>query len=149
MVEMVIRLEDESMLAPLKRVIKSIAGIADVMVRKDVKTNAKGEVYARQLARVNELAALQKDWDDNGALPIEKKVIKNVKQLLEQSDDADLREWVIFPDVNGTVLMENKSGDASISIGNTEFSYVSNDGNGANVKIKSDSLLKTIRKING
>ena len=79
----------------------------------------------------------------------QEKVIKNVKQLLEQSDDADLREWVIFPDVNGTILMENKSGDASISIGNTEFSYVSNDGNGANVKIKSDSLLKTIRKING
>ena len=71
---MVIRLEDESMLAPLKRVIKSIAGIADVMVRKDVKTKAKGEVYARQLARVNELAALQNDWDDNGALPIEKKL---------------------------------------------------------------------------
>ena len=149
MVEMVIRLEDESMLAPLKRVIKSIAGIADVMVRKDVKTKAKGEVYARQLARVNELAALQNDWDDNGALPIEKKVVKNVKQLLEQCEEADLREWVIFPDINGTILLENKSGDASISIGNTEFSYVSNNGNGANVKIKNDSLLKTIRKING
>lgn len=102
MVEMVIRLEDESMLAPLKRVIKSIAGIADVMVRKDVKTKAKGEVYARQLARVNELAALQNDWDDNGALPIEKKVIK--------------------------------SGDASISIDNTEFSYVSNNYKGAILK---------------
>ena len=149
MVEMVIRLEDESMLAPLKRVIKSIAGIADVMVRKDTNVKAKGEVYARQLARINELAALQNNWDDDGALPIEKKVIKNVKQLLEQCEDSDLREWVIFPDVNGTILLENKSGDASISIGNTEFSYVSSNGNGANVKIRTDSLLKTIRKING
>ena len=149
MVEMVIRLEDESLLAPLRRVIKSLSGIAEVLVRREVKLKAKGEVYTRQLARINELAELEKDWDDNGALPIGKKVIKNLKQLLEKSEDSDLREWVIFPDINGTILLENKSGDATISVGNTEFSFVSKKIKGSNEKIKTDSLLKVIRKING
>lgn len=147
MVEMVIKLEDESLLTPLRRVIQSLSGITQVLVRKD--TQAKSEIYLRHQARIQELCSLKDDWDDEGAIPPEKQAISNIKRLLEKSNDSDLRQWVIFPDTNGTILLENKTCDATISIGCKEFSYISQHLRGSHEKATTANLLKIIRKING
>ena len=146
MVEMVIQLEDESLLTPLRRVIQSLSGITQVLVRKETK--AKSETYIRHQARIEELCALKAGWDDDGAIPPEKQAINNVKRLLEKSEDGDLSQWVIFPDTNGTILLENKSCDATISVGNKEFSYISQHHRGSHLTVTTAALLKTIRKIN-
>jgi hypothetical protein len=82
-----------------------------------------GEAYRHQLERLNELAALPSNWDDDGASPIEPQVVANIKQILELSTDTALSSWVLFPDINGTLLIKIKSKQASISIGTSEFSY--------------------------
>lgn len=151
MVEMVIRLEDESLLAPLKRLMKSLLGITSVEVRRNVAVafakKVRDAVYQEQLDRLAELASLKANWDDDGALPIENEVIQNVEQLIEQSDDNDLKKWVLFPDINGTILLESKSGDASISIGNKEFSFAGSHLQGNNKKLSTASLLSVMRQI--
>lgn len=146
MVEMVIKLEDETLLGPLKRVMKSLFGVTDVAVRKREKV--RDGVYARLLSRLDELSKLEDNWDDDGALPMEKKVISNVKKFLEKTENGDLKEWTMFPDVNGTILLENNAG-AVISIGNAEFSYTSPKSQGNRIRFTSSSLLKVIREING
>ena len=151
MVEMVIRLEDESLLMPLKRVMKSLLGITDVVVRRNTSNTSnvrtRDEVYSLQLLRLEELAGLKENWDDDGALPIESKTIRNVKQLIERADDSDLEKWVIFPDVNGTILLESKSGDAVISIGNHDFSYSGKNQRGSHERLTTASLLNVMRQI--
>ena len=149
MVEMVIRLEDESLLAPLKRVMKSLLGITHVEVRKNtaVATRLRDEVYHNQLARLEELSTLKANWDDDGALPIEPKTIKNVRRLIEMSDDEDLKKWIIFPDINGTILLEARTGDATISVGNSDFSYSSKNLKGSNKRMTIASLLTVMRQI--
>ena len=146
MVEMVISLEDETMLGTLKNILKSFSGIANITVHK--KEKVRQEVYDRMVFRLDELAGLQANWDDDGALPIEKKVVSNVRKFLDKSQDVDLKDWAMFPDVNGTILLENQSGSV-VSIGNLEFSYTSSNGNGRGIKYSPSSLLKTIRAING
>ena len=42
-----------------------------------------GKAYHKQKERLNELASLHDNWDDDGALPIESQVISNVKAVLE------------------------------------------------------------------
>ena len=151
MVEMVIKLEDESLLGPLKRVMKSLLGITDVVVRRD-DTNLslareRDEIYRHQMSRLDELACLKANWDDDGALPIEPKTIKNVHQLIERSDDSDLEKWVIFPDINGTILLEAKSGDGTISVGTNDFSYFSKNLKGKQRRLTTASLLNVMRQI--
>lgn len=151
MVEMVIRLEDESLLGPLKRVMKSLLGITDVVVRRDVANlslaRERDEIYRHQMSRLDELASLKANWDDDGALPIEPKTIKNVHQLIERSDDSDLEKWVIFPDINGTILLEAKSGDGTISVGTSDFSYFSKKLRGRQKRLTTASLLNVMRQI--
>ncbi|MBQ7513460.1 MAG: hypothetical protein IJS95_03615, partial [Prevotella sp.] len=151
MVEMVIRLEDESLLAPLKRVMKSLLGITDVVVRRDstdcAVSKERESIYQQQLSRLDKLAALKADWDDEGALPIEPKTIRNVKRLIELSDDDELKKWTIFPDINGTILLESNSGDATVSIGNKDFSFTSSRLKGSHKRLTTSSLLSVMRKI--
>ncbi|MCR5455811.1 MAG: hypothetical protein K6F33_12560 [Bacteroidales bacterium] len=142
---MVIKLEDETLLEPLKRVMQSLFGVTDVAVHKEVK--ARDVIYSKLLARLDELSKLQNNWDDDGALPMEPEVVKNVKKMIEKSKNGDLNEWTIFPDINGTILLENQK-DTVISIGNTEFSYTSPHSKGSRIKFTPSVLLKTIREIN-
>ena len=69
----------------------------------------------------------------------------------EPSNDSDLNGWVIFPERNGTLFMQNEQHDAGINIGYKDFSYyVNKDGkvSGENgIKFTAKSLIDTIRKI--
>lgn len=44
---------------------------------------------AKAFDRLDYLATLGKDWDGEGALPISRQVINNLKRVLLISDDAD------------------------------------------------------------
>jgi hypothetical protein len=82
-----------------------------------------GKAYHHQLERLNELASLQDNWDDDGAPPIERQVVSNVKEVLDISPESLLSKWVLFPDTNGTLIIKLKGMQASISIGIKSYSY--------------------------
>lgn len=113
------------------------------------KEEATPKANLRHKARIDELAALKSNWDDDNALPIEKQTIKNARVLIDKANEADLKDWVIFPDTNGTILLENKTNDATISLGNKSFSFISKSLRGSNQKYSVSALLNTIRTING
>ena len=78
---------------------------------------------SRIFDRLNHLRTLQADWDGRGALPISRKVINNVRQVLAISDDADWKDWMLSPNVNATIMLQSKKRRASISLGGEEYSY--------------------------
>ncbi len=86
-------------------------------------TPRHGNAYRKQLERLNELASLQENWDDDGALSIEPQVVSNVKDILHICPEPLLSTWVLFPDINGTLLIKFKGLHASISIGVHHYSY--------------------------
>lgn len=101
--------------------------------------------------RLEELKVLPQGWDGADAMPIEKKVIGNLQKVITSGVSADFRDWVLFPDEAGTLLLQHRHGNASISIGNHSFSYLyEKDGlfcSGDKVRFSPSSLLTVLRKI--
>lgn len=83
------------------------------------------------MAKLDHLfAGLQHEgWDGYSAYPLEKKSYDNTKKVIELLTGAQLSHWNIFPSPNGTFLLSAKSNDiASISVGNSEFSFAAMKG---------------------
>ncbi|MBQ9229783.1 MAG: hypothetical protein IJ190_01250, partial [Prevotella sp.] len=94
----------------------------------------------------------KKSWDGADALPIEKKAMTNLQKVLRQGGSADFRDWVLFPDEAGTLLLQSRDGKASISIGNNSYSYVYQKGDkiqtGDKVRFSASSLLARMSLVN-
>ena len=95
--------------------------------KRKVANRLNLEVTGKNLSRIFErldyLSSLQADWDGYGALPIARKVIENLKNVLLVSDDKDWENWVVGAEPNATLMLQSKTNRVSISLGNDEFSY--------------------------
>lgn len=131
----------------LLRVINYVRGITK---KGNAELSLSGDVL-RLWNRTEELSALQQGWDGADALPMEKKSLRNMQLLLKAGVGSDFKNWVLFPDDNGTLLLQSKDGTASISIGNSSYSYVFvKDGKvtaSESVRFTPTSVLNTLRTI--
>ena len=136
--------DSEQTLLKVLQYVRKLAG------KGDISAALTGDAL-RLWNRVEELKLLKNSWDGGNAIPIEKKVVLNMQKLLKQGVSADFRDWVLFPDEAGTLLLQSRDGKASISIGNNSYSYVyEKDGkilSGDKVRFSTSSLLDVIRKI--
>lgn len=71
--------------------------------------------------RLKEFAVLQPGWDGEDAQPVLPEITDFMSQLLRSCNSLELADWSLFPNVNGTFLLQRKN--AAISIGLKEFSY--------------------------
>ena len=133
-------------------IAKAIAYIKKLT--KTQTTVLRGEAL-RMWNRTKEFERLAAGWDGEGGLPIEKRVIGNVRKMLTSCDENILAHWLLFPDTNGTLLLQydGTDKDASISIGNTAFSYFVDKDNqpvdsAEKVKFSPSRLIQTIEHIN-
>ena len=131
----------------LLKVINYVRGITK---KSEAVTTLSGDAL-RLWNRVEELSSLKAGWDGAEAIPMNKKAVQNMKRVIKTGISADFKEWVVFPDDNGTLLMQSKDGSASISIGNNHYSFVyTTNGqvkSGEAVKFSPSSVLSTIRDI--
>jgi len=124
-------------------------------VKEQVGRRLVLEVTAKNLAkayaRLDHLATLEKDWDGEGALPISRQVINNVKSVLLISEDEDWKGWLIGPETNATLGLQSRATDACISIGADEYSYYAEiagkEYHGNHVLFTPSSFLETMREI--
>ncbi|MBQ9355885.1 MAG: hypothetical protein IJT98_01125 [Prevotella sp.] len=116
------------------------------------KEDAKSEAYCELMDRLREMSELEADWDDEGALPINKDVINTVRLLIDADRGDAMSQWIIFPDTNGTLMLDAKHRKATISIGIDKYSYVYHgkgfDESSNNEKLTIEALIKLIRHIN-
>ena len=131
----------------LLRVINYVRGIT----KKENKVITLNGDALRLWKRAEELATLPAGWDGSEAIPIHKKAVQNVQRLIKAGLSSDFKNWVLFPDDNGTLLMQSKDGTSSISIGNNSYSFVSmKEGAvkaGELIKFTPASVLKTMRTV--
>ena len=108
-----------------------------------------GRLYESLLA----MSQLKQGWDGYNALPVNRQVIDNMHGVLDNCESALLQGWQIFPEINGTILLQNSLKRAGINLGDKTFSYFIIRGNnvdGDDNKLFSVSLVLTVlKKLNG
>jgi len=131
----------------LEKALEMLRGLT----RMKAIAQARGSVYTEMLESLSDFQDYEQGWDGEDAAPLDKTVVRNFKEVLQRSSDSDLKGWVIFPERNGTLFMQNEQYDAGINIGYKDFSYFVNKGGkiiGENeIKFTPKSLIDTIRKI--
>lgn len=112
---------------------------------------ARGREYTELLECLSDFQDYEQGWDGENALPLDKAVVRNFKEVLQRSEDRYLKGWVIFPERNGTLFMQNEQYNAGINIGSQDYSYyINKDGKviGENAKTFSPaSVLDTMKEI--
>ena len=106
---------------------------------------------SKAFAQIDEIAKLRNGWAGKGSYAISPAVLKNLKQVLLISDNADWTEWTISPDVNATVGLQSKTSQALMSLGIKEFSYYSDkDGQErgeSHIDFSPETFLNVMRQI--
>lgn len=111
--------------------------VRNLMKKEDVELTLTGDKL-RLWNRTTDLSSLKQGWDGADAVPMQKRTVQNVQRLIKAGISSDFKEWVLFPDDNGTMLLQSKDGAASISIGNSSYSFVSTKGG----QIKAEEGLR-------
>ncbi|MBR2201385.1 MAG: hypothetical protein IJ894_11675 [Bacteroidales bacterium] len=83
----------------------------------------------RLYQRLLQMSKLQQGWDGYNALPVNSQVIDNMHVVLDNCDSTQLQGWQIFPEINGTILLQNSVRRAGINLGDNTFSYFIIKGN--------------------
>ena len=120
-------------------------------VAKRLALESSGQNLSRAYSRLDYLSTLQSNWDGEGALPVSRSVIRNLKAVLLVSDDSDWDGWLIGPDSNATLCLQSKQTNACMSIGAKEYSYYARV-NGkrygeSHVAFTPEAFLSTLREI--
>lgn len=110
-----------------------------------------GALYVEMLERLSDFQEYEQGWDGEDALPLNGKVVKNFKGVLQKCSDEQLKGWSIFPAANGTLLLQHQEKKAGINIGASGFSYYkTQDGvvNGeSHLKFTPSAVLKTMKRL--
>jgi hypothetical protein len=129
---------------------KTLDFINKLIMSSDVVT-PRGQVYTELLERLSDFQEYERGWDGEDALPLDRRVIKNFKSVLQKSHDSDLQDWTIFPAANGTLLLQNKKRKSGINIGANGFSYYAIcDGEAKgenNLKLSAKAILDIMKRI--
>ena len=111
----------------------------------------EGANLCRVVVRLNHISSLPFNWDGEDAMPISKRVLNNMYEVIQNSDDYDWQNWMIGPDPNATLGLQSKVTDACISLGSEEYSYyaIINDKeyHGNHLEFTPTAFLETMRKI--
>ena len=101
-------------------------------------------------SRLKEFSCLQSGWDGVDAQPVLSEITAFVSQLLRSCNSIELADWSLFPNVNGTLLLQRN--DAAISIGKEEYSYFAEAKGKAmghdHLPLSIESVMSTIETIN-
>lgn len=107
--------------------------------------------YGMLLDKLEAYKAYPLGWDGEGAVPLTSQVVSNFNQMLEAIDKQLLTGLTIFPETNGTLLIEFIGKEAGVSLGNDKFSYYEiKDGQitGENgIVFSVQTITKVIEKI--
>jgi hypothetical protein len=98
---------------------------------------------------LDKLSYLKAGWDGLDALPISVKAVSNVLQLLAVSDDKIWQNWVLEPNINGTLTLRSRSHTSAISLGADRFSFFVKNGRNVagsdNVPFSAEAVIRIMQ----
>lgn len=119
--------------------------------KHDRRLKTGAEVF-NMMESLRDLSALQQGWDGYNASPVSHQAIDNLFAVLGSCQDEDLLGWQAFPEINGSLLLQNNELRAGINLGDETFSYFVIHGNsvtgGDNLSFTAPSFVSVLRRIN-
>ena len=112
---------DENLRSQLVTRLKKSLSAKNVTV--SAVTDEAQKAYVVMLDKLKTYKAYPAGWDGEDAAPLTSQVINNFSQVLEAIDKQLLVGLTIFPETNGTLLIDCTDKEAGISLGNDKFSY--------------------------
>ena len=110
---------------------------------QQVETDEAQKAYVVMLDKLKTYQAYPVGWDGEDAVPLTPQVVMNFNHLLEVIDKQLLVGLTIFPETNGTLLIDCTDKEAGISLGNDKFSYyIINASFGTICTINRDNFVK-------
>lgn len=86
-----------------------------------LQTEVADENLGYMKRRLKEFSNLQPGWDGEDAQPVMPEITAFIGELLRSANSLELTDWALFPNVNGTYLLQRNN--AAISIGLKDYSY--------------------------
>ena len=119
--------------------------------KEDVDTDAQAAYYAI-LDKLKTYQSYTQGWDGEDASPLTAKVVSNFCRVLGVVDKHLLQGLTIYPETNGTLLIDSVKREAGISLGDERFSYYEINNNqvtGKNgIPFSVAEFIETIKHIN-
>jgi hypothetical protein len=120
-------------------------------VYRQLQAEVADENLAYLKRRLKEISSLKDGWDGYGeAISINPKTIRVMGQFLKCCNSADLEEWRLSPNINGTLLLELD--DAAISISSNTLSFYAEKGDNMlteeGIESTPENISSTVRRIN-
>lgn len=120
-------------------------------IAESAVTDEAQKAYIVMLDKLKAYKAYPAGWDGEDAVPLTPQVIENFSHVLEVIDKQLLVGLTIFPETNGTLLIDCVGKEAGISLGNDKFSYYEvKDGHvtGENeIAFSVQAIAQVIKKI--
>ena len=114
------------------------------------RLKAGAEVF-NMMESLRSMSALQQGWDGFNASPVSQHAIDNLFAVLGSCQDEDLYGWKAFPEINGSLLLQNNDLRAGINLGDETFSYFVIHGDsvtgGDNLSFTAPSFVSVLRRI--
>ena len=108
--------------------------------------------YYDILKKWNTYKGYAQGWDGENASPLTPQVVDNFNQVLNQIDKHLLQGLTIYPEINGTLLIDSTKREAGISLGDQRFSYYEIDGDKISgqdgIPFTAEALSQVIARIN-
>ena len=127
----------------------SLAQKLDEVAVADV---ASQTAYYDILKKWNTYKGYAQGWDGEDASPLTPQVIDNFNQVLNQIDKHLLQGLTIYPETNGTLLIDSTKREAGISLGDQRFSYYEIEGDKITgqdgIPFTAEALAQVIARIN-
>lgn len=89
----------------------------------EVRNEIDRASYYELIKKFNTYKEYQEGWDGENAVPLTKKVVDNFNLMLEQLDIKMFQGLTIYPETNGSLLIDSTKREAGISLGEQKFSY--------------------------
>ena len=104
-------------------VLKLKHSLAQKLDEDAVADVASQTAYYDILKKWNTYKGYAQGWDGEEASPLTPQVVDNFNQVLNQIDKRLLQGLTIYPETNGTLLIDSTKREAGISLGDQRFSY--------------------------
>lgn len=160
MTQLVVTIEDQSVLPHVRNAIRQLRGVARVATLKNLSKQAsikanEGKLHSEMNSRLDELSQLKAGWDGVGSQAISGECILKFRNALEVIPEKLLKGWVLFPDARGHLYLDyTENGNvAGITLTDSQLIYFMKKGSlvekNEGIGNSSSNLLSILEKVYG
>lgn len=158
MTQLLVTINDNSMLPQLRTAIKQLRGVVGVRsMRAESKASSVrqvGKLHQELTERLANLSLLEDGWDGVGSKAIDRQCVTKLRAALNKATEKQLAGWALFPDARGYLYLDytGKNGAAGITLTGDSLVYFIQKGDSLEknngIMFSSANLITILKTVN-